>query len=92
MKRALCSPYSPDLSPSYFHLFGHVKKLLRGHEFTDQEALLHAVEDILRGIEKVIMEDVFLSWMERLRQYGNAAGEYSIVFLISLKFSKAPHH
>jgi hypothetical protein len=32
--------------------------------------------DILRGIEKVILKDLFLSWMERLCQYGSAAEEY----------------
>jgi hypothetical protein len=44
--------YSPDLSTSYFYLFGHVKHLLRGYEFADREALLHAIKDVLRGIEK----------------------------------------
>jgi hypothetical protein len=34
------------------------------------------MEDILRGIEKVILKDVFLSRTERLRQYGSAAEEY----------------
>jgi hypothetical protein len=51
-KKASHLLYSPDLSPSNFYLFGHVKKLLRGYEFADPEALLHAIEDILRDIEK----------------------------------------
>jgi hypothetical protein len=34
------------------------------------------MEYVLRGIEKVILEDVFLSWMERLHQCSSAAGEY----------------
>jgi hypothetical protein len=58
-KRAPHPPCSPDLAPSDFYLFGHVKQLL-----------------ILRVIEKMILEDVFLSEMERLRQCGIAAGEY----------------
>jgi hypothetical protein len=49
---------------------------LRGYEFADREALLYTIEDVLRGMEKVILEDVFLSWMERLCQCGSAAGEY----------------
>jgi hypothetical protein len=76
MKRARHPPYSPDLGSSDFYLFGHVKKLLRAHEFANREALLHAIDDILRGIEKMILEDVFLSWMETFRQSGGATGEY----------------
>jgi hypothetical protein len=76
MKRAPHPLYSADLVPPDFYLFGHVKQLLRGYEFADREALLHAIEDILRGIEKVTLEDVFLSWMEKLRQWGSTAGEY----------------
>ena len=31
-------PYSPDLAPSYYHLFGTLKEALRGRRFTlDQE-------------------------------------------------------
>jgi hypothetical protein len=61
MKRALHPPYSPDLTPSDFALFGYVKQLLRGYESTNREAFLYPVEDISRGIEKVILENVFLS-------------------------------
>jgi hypothetical protein len=68
--------YSPDLVSSDFCLFGHVKQLLRGYEFADREALLYVIEHILRGIKGMILEDVFLGWMERLRQFGSTAGEY----------------
>jgi histone-lysine N-methyltransferase SETMAR len=76
MKRVLHPPYSPDLTPPDFYLFGNIKQFLRGYEFADRETLLHAIDDILSGIEKVILEDVFLSWMERLCQCSSAAGEY----------------
>jgi hypothetical protein len=66
MKRAPHLPYSPDLSPLDFYLFGHVKEFLREYEFADRKALLHAIKDILKGIEKVILKAVFDSWMERL--------------------------
>jgi hypothetical protein len=39
-------------------------------------SLLHAVNDILEGIEKVILEGVFRSWMERLRRCSDMSGEY----------------
>jgi hypothetical protein len=76
MKRAPHPPCSPDLVPSDFYLFGHVSQLFGRYEFADRESLIHATEDILRGIDTVILKDVFLSWMERPRQCGSAAREY----------------
>jgi hypothetical protein len=35
MKRASHPPYSPDLAPPDFYVFGPVKQLLRGYEFAD---------------------------------------------------------
>jgi hypothetical protein len=52
MERAPHPPYSPDLATSDFYLFGHVKQRLRGYESADQEVLLYATEDVLRGIKK----------------------------------------
>jgi hypothetical protein len=52
-----------------------VKQPLREYEFADRDTLLHAIEDIVKDNEKLILEDVFFSWMERLRQDGSAAGE-----------------
>jgi hypothetical protein len=53
MIKARHPAYSPDVPSSDFYVFGHVKQLLAGQEFPDQGALLDAVQDILRGIEKV---------------------------------------
>jgi hypothetical protein len=41
-------PYSLDLAPSDFYLFGDVKGLVRGESFETTEQLLSAVEDIVR--------------------------------------------
>jgi histone-lysine N-methyltransferase SETMAR len=89
MKRAPHPPYSPDLAPSGFYLFGHVQQFLRGDECADREACLHPMEDILRGMTKVMSEDVFVGWRERISQYGSAAGEYveQIKFLHESHFS-----
>jgi hypothetical protein len=57
--------YSPDLAPSDFYTFGYVKQLLSGCQLAGQESLLQAVSDILVGIEKVTLENVFHNWMER---------------------------
>ena len=42
-------PYSPDLAPSDYYLFRHLKKHLRGTRFSDDEDLQWATEDWLRG-------------------------------------------
>jgi len=36
-------PYSPDLAPSDFHLFLHLKKYLAGKRFDDDDELQEAV-------------------------------------------------
>jgi hypothetical protein len=60
--------YSPDLAPSDFYFFGCVKKYLAGLSFDDADQLLAAVEGVLAGIEKVILQTVFLEWMNRFRK------------------------
>jgi hypothetical protein len=76
MKRAPHPAYSPNLAPSDFYLFACVKQLLAVQEFPDGEALLAAINAILRGIEKVILERVFLEWMERPHRCIHTGGEY----------------
>jgi hypothetical protein len=59
MQMAPHPAYSLNLVPSDFFLFGHVKQLLSGCQFANQDSLLQAVSDILAGIEKVTLENVF---------------------------------
>jgi hypothetical protein len=66
-------PYSPDLAPSDFYLFGYVKRCLAGLSFADADQLLAAVE----GIVKVTLQAVFLEWMDWFRKYITANGEYT---------------
>jgi histone-lysine N-methyltransferase SETMAR len=44
-------PYSPDLAPSDFWLFGHVKTSLVGQTFGEPEQLLGATTDFLYEIQ-----------------------------------------
>jgi hypothetical protein len=83
MKRAPHPQYSSDLAPfdCYLlsiisYLFDYIKHLLTGHEFPDREALLEAVRHILDGIKEVILDRVFLAWMERLERSIKMNGEY----------------
>jgi histone-lysine N-methyltransferase SETMAR len=36
-------PYSPELAPSYFHLFGPIKVHLGGQKFQNDDGLKHSV-------------------------------------------------
>jgi hypothetical protein len=74
MKSAPHPPCSPDLMPSDFSLFGHVKRCLAGLSFQDSDQPLAAVEGILEGIEKMTLQAVFLEWMDRLRRYITTSG------------------
>jgi hypothetical protein len=77
MKSAPHPPYSPDLAPSDFYLFGYVKIGLAGLSFEDADQLLAAVEGIFEGIEKVTLQAVFLGWMDRFRTCIATNGEYT---------------
>jgi hypothetical protein len=61
---------------SISYLFGYIKQLFSGHEFPDREALLEAVRRIFEGIEKAILDRVFLAWMERHEGSIKTNGEY----------------
>jgi len=43
----LHAPYSPDLAPSDYHLFGFVKNQMRGQNYQTNEALQTAVRQCL---------------------------------------------
>jgi hypothetical protein len=66
--------YSSDLPPSGFFLFGHVKQLLRGAEFPDRDSLFDANVQISTGLEKITVNDVVPSWIDRLRSWAAAHG------------------
>jgi hypothetical protein len=69
-------PYSPDLAPSGFFLFGQAKQLLRGAECPDWNSLFDAIVQLLTGLEKGTLNDIVLSWMDRLRSCAAAHGDY----------------
>jgi hypothetical protein len=77
MKSTPHPPYTPDLAASDFYHFGYVKRCLAGLSFEDADQLLAAVEGVLEGIEKVILQAVFLEWMDRLKKCIATNGEYT---------------
>jgi hypothetical protein len=52
-------PYSPDLAPSHFFLFGYIKEHLKGMVFPSAEELLDAIGEVVTGIESETLTAVF---------------------------------
>jgi hypothetical protein len=50
LKRLSPPPYSPNISPADFHLFGKVKSTLIGQEISDGIGLFETMTDISDGI------------------------------------------
>jgi len=69
-------PYSPDLAPSDFYLFGTIKDRLRSIQGHTAEELFQNVEEILNAISGEEIERVFLDWMERCRKVIASNGDY----------------
>jgi hypothetical protein len=59
MKRAPHPPYSPDLAPCNFSLFGSVKGRLASASFEEPDQPLQTIDAIFQLIEKATLERVF---------------------------------
>jgi hypothetical protein len=69
-------PYSPDISPCDFFLFGDLKTKLRGEEFEGVGALQARVEELLGQVTPDLMRRVYKHWIERLKQVISTNGDY----------------
>jgi hypothetical protein len=76
LKRASYPPYSPDLEPCDFCLFGYVKHELQGHEFTEGAEFVSAISEIMNQIPTDTLVDVFDDWIRRLQRCIDVSGEY----------------
>jgi transposase len=74
---AVHPPYSPDLTPSNFFLFGHIKHCLQGIAFPSSEELFAAIHEIVGAIPRPTLEDMFQHWMKRLEWVSQNNGDYS---------------
>ncbi len=68
--------YSPDLAPSDFWFFDHLKELLRGIRFESVEAIRMEVARALRSILSSKYQKCFKSWKRQMHRCIAAAGEY----------------
>jgi histone-lysine N-methyltransferase SETMAR len=76
LKRMPHPPYSPDLAPCDFFLFGYLKQALIAKDYTSPEDLLSEVTEIIRAIPHELLSRVFQNWKERLEECWKSGGEY----------------
>jgi hypothetical protein len=76
MTRVPHPPFSPDLAPSDFYLFGRLKTTMKGCLFEDEKELLEGIISELNKISREEPETVFQEWVLRLDRYTDTGGEY----------------
>jgi transposase len=69
-------PYSPDLAPSDFFLFGYLKGKMQGLEFDSPEALLAWIRAEMATIRPDALEAVFERWILRVAKCIEHQGAY----------------
>jgi hypothetical protein len=60
-------PYSPDLAPSDFFLFGFMKTRLSEYDIPDRKDLKSAISQIFAEISQDMLISVFEAWIKRLK-------------------------
>jgi hypothetical protein len=70
-------PYSPDLAPSDFWLFGRIKTGLAGRSFAEPEELLESVREFLGGILGAELTAGFEGWIDQVRWMIAQNGQYN---------------
>jgi transposase len=76
IQRAPHPPYSPDLAPSDFFLFGHLKEQMGGRESDSPEDVLEWVREVFHRIRRDTIEKVFEEWIRRVRRCIERQGAY----------------
>lgn len=69
-------PYSPDLAPSDFFLFGYLKGRIMGQKFATSPELVANLSQIMSEIGKSVLQKVYEEWMGRLEWVITHYGEY----------------
>jgi hypothetical protein len=69
-------PYSPDLAPSDFHLFGSLTDALRGTHFEDDNSVIEAVRKLLRRWDKSWYREGIHALVPRWRKAVQVDGDY----------------
>lgn len=67
-------PYSPDLAPSDFWLFDHIKKQLTDN--TDVQSLSNQITKVMKNTPHMEYLKTFHKWIERMELCIKYDGEY----------------
>ena len=59
-------PYSPDISPNDFFLYGYIKNKLKGNRFSSQKELNDAVVEIIKNIDESTWIHVYNEWIKKV--------------------------
>ena len=76
MKKLPQPPFSPDISPNDFFLYGYVKNELKGKHHTSSDSLLKSIVDIIEKIDESTWIGVYDLWIKRIKMVIDAHGEY----------------
>ena len=76
LNRLVHPPYSPDLAPCDFFLFGYLKFLLQGKEFQNEKEVHEEVSKILTSIPSVMLVNAFEAWKRKLIACVRCGGDY----------------
>ncbi len=69
-------PYSPDLSPTDYHLFKHLDSFLRNKKFDDQRAVENAFEDFVEALDPQFFTAGIEKLVDRWQKCVDAEGNY----------------
>jgi len=70
------SPYSPDMAPSFFYLFGKMHLPMKGKRYADVEAIQKACTGILATIPGNELRHSFDMLLDRAKRCIKAEGDY----------------
>jgi len=76
LKRTPQPPYSPDVAPTDFFLFGWLKGKLETRTFASEDDLFEAVDEILATLSADQIRRVFNTWISRLELVIQSMGHY----------------
>jgi hypothetical protein len=76
MVRMSQPPYSPNLAPSDFYLFGMVKNQLEQIHASDADDFFGQFDEILNSIPVEKLKWVFTAWIDRVRQVSEGNEDY----------------
>ena len=68
--------YTPDLAPSYFHLFGPLKDPFRGRRFGCESKLMSAINEVVKTMSKDWFEQEIKNTTEHWRKCIHLQGDY----------------